>query len=80
MQSFYLVAKLPTNKYNESQHSKGGVRPGVDVGMSRLVDLHHAQHRRHVHERRVWKTVNIFITALAFANGFSYTCLKYGFN
>lgn len=38
---------------DESQDGEGGVRLGVDVRMPRLVDLQHAQHRDHVHERSV---------------------------
>lgn len=42
-----------TERDEDGEHPEGGVRPRVDVGVSRLVDLHHAQHRQHVHEGRV---------------------------
>lgn len=45
--------KVCTDGDEHGEHAEGGVRARVDVGVPRLVDLHHAQHRQHVHERRV---------------------------
>ena len=46
------------DNYNSEQHNNGQHRESnmcfrVDVWMPRLVNLEHAQHRYHVHERRI---------------------------
>lgn len=55
------VAAL-TDGDEHGDEQEGGVRRGVDVGVARLVQLHHHQHRRHVHERRVCKPHTLYRT------------------
>ncbi len=42
-----------SEQHNNGQHREGSMRFRVDVWMPRLVNLEHAQHRYHVHERRI---------------------------
>ena len=42
-----------SEQHNNGQHRERSMRFRVDVWMPRLVNLEHAQHRYHVHERRI---------------------------